>query len=306
MDDTLHQKSGDFYMDVREFKGGSIEVVVKAIRPMHEGAILSAADPDSYANYLKSIGMGYFDVHGSGLKRVVDENHHESQARKAENHKRAVRRAKQNIRWLIKEIEADRLLTLTYRKNQEDRQEVMADFSRFLRLVRNGWKGQQGQKDWQYVAVLERQERGAYHIHCAVKGWQRISFLRAAWFKALGGQGNETGEGTPGNIDVTSPQKARWGTQKREWKSSKLAGYLTKYLSKTFDEDTSEKRRYWHSKDSKAPKKERFILCATTMLQAIHEVVSIVGLHYGHAIDFSRSWVSHLGDSLWLSLGEAA
>lgn len=301
MDSNLHEKSGEYYMDIREFNGGSIEVVLKTTRPMHEGAIFASADPDSHSNYLKSIGLGYWEVNGDGVKRIREEV---EGGTKIDNHRRAVRRAKQNIRWQIKTICADRLLTLTYRKNQEDREEVKAHFKRFIRLVRNGWRGQSGEQDWQYVAVLERQERGAYHIHMAVKGHQNVRFLRAAWFKAIGGQGNETGEGTPGNIDVTSPAKARWGTKNSQWKASKLSAYLTKYLAKTFDEDVKDKNRYWHSKDIAVPKKERFILCARSLYDALMEAVSIIGLHYGYAIDFSRSWTSSLGDSLWLSLGE--
>jgi len=303
MEFSVDEIRGDYYMDVREFPGGSIEVVVKTIRPMQEGVIRSTADPDSYSNHLKSIGASYFDVNGSGLKQVQSDDQN-GVDRSKENHYRAVRRAKQNIRWLVKQIEGDRLLTLTYRRNMEDREQVKADFKRFLRLVRGGWKGQQGETDWKYVAVIEQQERGAYHIHCAVKGWQRVSFLRACWYKALGGQGNETGEGTPGQIDVTSPRKCRWGTQLREWKTSKLAAYLTKYLAKTFDEGNDEKKRYWHSKDSKTPAKQRFMLCAVDILGAIQEAQSIIGLHYGHAINFSRSWMSRFNDSLWLSLGE--
>jgi hypothetical protein len=276
MDEILHLKRGDYYMDVREFESGGLEVCVKLIRPLP------------------------FSGAGGNNVRVTPKELSESE--KKDNHDRAVRRAKKNIRMLAKSIGADRLLTLTYRKNQEDREEVKADFARFLRLVRKGWKGCQGQDGWRYVAVLERQERGAYHIHCAIKGWQRISYLRAAWYKALGGAGDESGENTPGNVDVTSPQKARWGTQRREWKTGKLAAYLTKYLSKTFDEGTSEKRRYWHSKDAFVPKKERFFLCAESMSEAIREVASILYFYYGQAIDFSRSWMSELGSTLWFSL----
>jgi hypothetical protein len=304
MDYGLHDIRGDYYMDVRKFAGGSIEAVVKKLHPMSEGMLRELADPDSYVNFLKSKGLSYDEVHGNGLKKIRRDPDEIEAWEKAENHKRAIRRAKQNIRYLVKQIEADRLLTLTYRKNQEDREQVKADFARFLRLVRKGWRRQGGEQGWRYVAVLERQDRGAYHVHCAVKGWQRISFLRAAWYKAIGGQGNERGEETPGNIDVTSPQKARWGTQRREWQTGKLASYLTKYLAKTFDDETEKARRYWHSKDAKAPVKERFLLCATTFVGAITEITSILDLHYGLAIDFSRSWLSGV-DALWLSLGGA-
>lgn len=307
MNETLHQNHGDYYMDVLEFKNGTVEVLLKTIRPMHEGPVLSVADPDSHGNYLKSIGLSYMEVHGSGLKIVApEEPEPDSEFKRQSNHLRAVRRAKAHIRWLVNEMEADRLFTLTYRANETDREKVKADFKRFVRLVRKGWGGQQGLPEWRYVAVLERQERGAYHIHCAVKGWQKVTFLRTAWYKALGGQGDETGDQTPGNIDVTSPRKARWGTSLREWKASKLSAYLTKYLAKTFDEETDEKKRYWHSKDTVVPAKQRFILCATDLVSAIHESASVLELHFGHAINFARSWLSPFKDALWLSLGEVS
>jgi hypothetical protein len=292
-------------MDVREFRNGSIEVLLKVLPPLHEGPVISVANPDSHLNYLKSIDFSYKELYGSGLNKIVDEKTgHESEFRSLENHLRAVRRAKAHIRWLVNELDADRLLTLTYRANETDRDKVKADFKRFVRLVRKGWGGQQGFPDWRYVAVLERQDRGAYHIHCGVKGWQKISFLRAAWFKALGGSGFETGAETPGNIDVTSPRKCRWGTSLREWKASKLSAYLTKYLSKTFDSETEEKKRYWHSKDLSVPVRKRFILCAVDLAGAIRELASIVYFHFGIGIDFSRSWMSPGKNSLWLSLGE--
>ena len=301
MSENIAQQSGDYYMDVREFQNGTLEVVLKAIRPMHEAAITSSVDPLSYSNCCKALGESSSTYTGP---RWVKDREEKSDYEKSDSHARAVRRAKQNIRFLTKQIGADRLLTLVYRRNQQNREEVKADFKRFLRLVRHGWKGQQGEKDWKYVAVVEQQERGAYHIHCAVKGWQRISFIRAAWFKALGGQGNETGEGTPGNIDVTSPKATRWGTKAREWRTSKLAAYLTKYLSKTFTEDTPEKKRYWHSTQVPPAVKTRFVLAARDLVSAINETVLVLSNYFGEAIDFRHSWLSRSKDSLWLALGE--
>jgi hypothetical protein len=41
-----------------------------------------------------------------------------------------------------------------------------------------------------YVAVLERQQRGALHPHLAVKGFQDVRLLRRCWYKIVGnGQG---------------------------------------------------------------------------------------------------------------------
>lgn len=301
MDSSLHEISGDYYMDIREFGNGAIEVVLKAIRPMHENLIRASVDSDSYLAYCRENGLPT----GFEARKSFEEHEENSEFKNLENHERAVRRAKQKIRWKCKQLQADRLFTLTYRANQEDRELTHKHFTRFLRLVKSGWKGQQGIEDWQYVAVLERQERGAYHIHCAVRGWQRVSFLRAAWYKALGGTGQERGEETPGNVDVTGPGKARWGTQLREWKTEKLVAYITKYLAKTFEESATEKRRYWSSRALEEPRKDRHILCARDFVSAIIEAVSVLGLLYDHALDFTHSWVSKSGDSFWLSLGGA-
>lgn len=299
MDEIVVHSGGDYYMDIREFKNGAVEVVVRPIRPMHEAVLRASVDENSYLRYCRENGLPT----GFDSKKRWSDEEEVSQNEVDENHRRAVRRAKQKIRWKIKQLEADRLFTLTYRANQQDREQVHKDFTKFLRLVKAGWKGQQGMKEWSYVAVIERQERGAYHIHCAVKGWQRVSFLRAAWFKALGGSGFERGADTPGNIDVTSPAKSRWGTQMRQWRPERLAAYLTKYLQKTFDESTSEKKRYWCSRDATEPRIERHILCAKDMASAIVEAVAVLGLLYDHTLDFSRSWNAPSGDAIWFSLG---
>lgn len=295
MDEILEQQSGDYYMDIREFKNQAIEVLLRPIRPMHEGATKAAADPLSYSSACHAMGESSSTYTGP---KIHHEREEKSEFELAENFRRACRRAKQNIRWLCKQVEADRLLTLTYRRNEQDREVVKTDFKKFLRLVRKQ------EKDWKYVAVLEKQDRGAFHVHVAIKGWQRVSFLRRCWYQALGGRGDETGEGTPGQVDVTSPRKARWGTQLTHWKTSKLAQYLTKYLSKTFDETSSEKKRYWHSADAHKPQRSRFVLCSIDLVCAICEALNIIYFKYGFHVDFSRSWMAPNKGALWLSLGE--
>lgn len=290
MDETLQDFERNYYLNLREFASGEFEAIVKTVRPMQmEQAKRRFQCP------------GAISASASVLRAREAETDPESVEidRKA-NHARAVRRAKQNIRWLCKVMEADRLFTLTYRENQTDREQARADFTRFLRLVRSGWRGQVGVPDWAYVAVLERQERGAFHIHCAVKGWQRINFLRKAWYKALGGSGLEEGSDTPGAVNVTNPDKSRWGHTGRQWKVNKLAGYLTKYLAKTFDEVDSEKRRYWHKKGLSVPSKQRHWLGAATMPEAIRAAWAMLSLHVGITVD-CQMWVSTSNDSFWVA-----
>jgi len=300
------ENRGDYYMDVREFQNGNVEVMVKTIRPMHEGAIRSAADPLSYANACKELGES---------SSVYDKRHHfkdddEREFDQNANRRRAVRRTKQQVRWMTKEFQADRLFTLTYRGNMSDKEKLKRDFRKFLDYVRKGWGGLEGIPDWRYVAVPEKhhgggENDGGYHIHCAVKGWQKISFLRAAWYKALGGTGKEKGEETPGQVNIESPESKRWGKVAKDWKTGKLAAYLTKYISKTFDESEANAKRFYRSRGLALPKKERFMLAATDLISAIKEMKEIIFFHYGHALDFSRSWLTSSTDCLWLSLGDA-
>lgn len=76
---------------------------------------------------------------------------------KGQNEKRAQARAKGEIRRKCLSIQADYLVTLTYRENMEDRDRVLTDLERLRRmLARIGYR-------MPYVAVLECQKRGAIH-----------------------------------------------------------------------------------------------------------------------------------------------
>lgn len=299
MTEIIDQQEKNYYLNLREFASGEFEAILKAAKPMKTEMINASMMGTSYAKACQEKGETSFSGRSAFFKtdRTVEE---QSNFDKAQNLARAVRRSKQNIRWLCKAMEADRLFTLTYRENQLDREQARADFTKFLRLVRSGWRGQVGVKNWKYVAVLEKQERGAYHIHCAVKGWQKINFLRTAWHKALGCADEQTGENSPGNVNVTNPDRARWGHTGREWKINKLIGYLIKYLSKTFDDALSEKRRYWHCRQVTQPVKQRFWVSGSEIVQAIKSTINLLDFHIGLGNSFSH-WLSSTKDSYWIA-----
>jgi hypothetical protein len=299
----LDEFQRDYYCNVRKFSDGSVEMCTRVVKPMQ----------------LEQAKIRYASWGGAPVHRSDDsDSEQQSLYEKQANWARGVRRARQTIRWLCKEMGADRLFTLTYRANVEDRDIVKADFKEFLRLVRKGgfqYRTKAGeirrappQKDWKYVAVLERQDRGALHIHVAVKGWQRVDVLRAAWYRAASNKagerlcgGLEQGTETPGAVNVTSPRDL--GKNRREWKTSRLAGYITKYLHKTFDECQAEKKRYWSAKDLRVPVKERIWLTATNMhtaiLQTWNHAVGVYGLIGGD----SFHWLSDDKCNYWLSGG---
>lgn len=164
-----------------------------------------------------------------------------------DNIERSARRAKQSIHHLIRQIGADHMLTLNVRENIQDKDKFFEIFTRFIRLVREkDYVGSYGQhiqaklvtrkikRDYAYVAVPELQERGAYHMHIACVGKQDLNLLRACWYAALGGDCNDTGDNVLGQIDVQYHQK-RFSGLTEIHKTFKLVGYLTKYISKSFE-----------------------------------------------------------------------
>lgn len=140
----------------------------------------------------------------------------ESEAR-TDNESRAARRAKSTIRKKVLSYGLDHLLTLTYRSNVTDFELASSHLSRFIRLLKDHYK------EFPYVAVPEKQARGAWHWHLAVKGRQDVNLLRQLWLKTVG----------EGNIDVQQPKR---GQNRR----LALVKYLSKYLTKGFDSDQRE------------------------------------------------------------------
>lgn len=299
MQQTIHEEEKNYYLNLREFASGEFEAILKVAKPMKTEMLQAAMAGTSYAAACAEKGETSLSGFPAAFKndRSTEE---QSQFDKDQNRARAVRRSKQNIRWLCKAMEADRLFTLTYRENQTDREQARADFGKFLRLVRSGWRGQVGVSDWKFVAVLEKQERGAYHIHCAVKGWQKITFLRECWHRALGAKCLVMGELSPGNVDVTDPDKKRWGHTGRQWKVNKLAGYLTKYLSKTFDDSAVEKKRYWHNRSVTVPVKQRYWVSGSDIIQAIKSTIGLLDLHIRLGNSFTH-WLSTSNDCYWIA-----
>lgn len=211
---------------------------------------------------------------------------------KAENIERAVRRARQQIRFHCRQLAVDHLLTLTYRENVEDVARLQRDWKEFVRLVRKV------KPVWRFVACRERQGRGALHLHVAVRGRQDINLLRRCWYLALGGTGKETGEDTPGQIDVRGPSK-RFGSRTQDWKVQKLSGYMTKYMGKAFEElDAKGSKRYWHSKGIEPPEIERVWLAASSFIDAIKESHAILKAAKPWAANL---WASDGYDCIWLA-----
>lgn len=154
---------------------------------------------------------------------------------------RAARRAKTQVRRWIMSQRLDYMVTLTYRENVEDRARAVSDLSKFITQVRSHYKG-----DFPWLAVPERQKRGAWHFHLAVRGWQNVDLLRSIWRGIVG----------EGNIDVRTPRagkRARYGRLA-------LAYYLSKYMMKDKDDTEPGESRYYRGREATMVEPVRIIL----------------------------------------------
>lgn len=274
---------GDYYAKVTKFLSGGVEVLLKCVRPMA----------------LEKYKENWAHEFPVSMAPAKEKSASEIEADRTANHRRAVKKAKQTTRYLCQQMSADRLLTLTYRENMEDREQVRIDFKQFLKYVRHGWKGQKGLGDWQYVAVLERQDRGAYHVHIAVRGWLPIKFIRQCWYKALGSSVDAAGSDTPGQVDLSPPRDYTGAGRKKQWAVDRLAFYIVKYMQKTFDETTTEKNRYWRSKDIEPPIQYRHWLVATNLGDALEELYRYMANAEG--FNLKKHWLSGDDTVYWCS-----
>jgi hypothetical protein len=198
-----------------------------------------------------------------GLEVFIDENHEtcsdgamyeqvETTARgeaaeenKERNLARAARRAKTQVRRRCKMIGATQMLTLTYRENMTDVDRLARDFKLFIQRMR-----QYG--EFEYVAGIEKQKRGALHMHlaiCALPLWMKRSdgikvksadLVRSVW-RGVVGLNN-------GTINLTKPRRNA---------VHRIASYIAKYIAKTLEEAVFNKKSYWSSKGIPKPKVDK-------------------------------------------------
>jgi hypothetical protein len=203
-------------------------------------------------------------------------NDEDSPEERAERSRRvAVARAKKELRWAILSIQADRLLTLTWRENITDRKKALAQFNRFRRMVLARFPG------WVYVAVIEHQKRGAIHLHLAVRGYQNVKYMRACWWSIVG-KGD-------GNVDVAKRKRFWRGRELDTWAAPKIAAYMAKYMGEDFDVTPKGAKRFFGSKDRAKPEVVRWWLQVKTDAEAYEMVYRAT---VGGKVIGVRQWAS--------------
>jgi hypothetical protein len=159
------------------------------------------------------------------------------------NRLRAARRAKTQVRRRCKMIQADCMLTLTYRENMQDVERLERDIKAFVARVR-------ALGPFEYVLCVERQQRGALHVHMACQrfpAWMRnaasikvksYNLIRAIWRSVVGADN--------GAINLTSPRRNS---------AHRIACYIAKYVSKSLEDAVFNAKSYWSSRGIPKPKK---------------------------------------------------
>lgn len=255
--------------------------------------------PDEWEVTRHELGYGHIEVSArpvqyleefaratpEDLEAVAKRAEEEADERAAANALRAARRAKARVRRLVKSMGLDALLTLTYRANQCDRDLTMRHLKEFVRRIRRVLPG------FAYVAALERQRRGAWHVHLAVHAlprelpWSGVrvksySVIRAVWRSVTGELG--------GNIDQARRKRA----SRRS--SAKLAGYLSKYMLKAFEDGDDWKNRYSAS-SHQLPEPVRMRLRDA----ALRDVIALAYVDAQGDVT-SSPWLSPYGDTFFL------
>ena len=247
-----------------------LEITAKRPRYFVEG--LESDLTQDQARYLKM-------VRTKGLPELTEAELAERRARSA---KIAANRAKTNVRKHCKSMGCDSMLTLTTHQAVTDEAEFKVLVRELVRRLRKVCSGFQG------ISITEPQKRGAWHAHIAVpkqalivtdRSRQHIksyNVIRAVWRSVT--------KHLAGNIDVSR----RKGMSKRS--PAKIAAYLSKYLTKAFEDGAMYSNRWTRFGGSALLPKVQLgrFTNSLDMLKELygyvdgdHEVVSGVWSHFG-------------------------
>lgn len=172
----------------------------------------------------------------------VDLDELERRARRSAE--KAASRARRNCRHKIKHAGFTQLLTITYRECMVDLDRMRRDFAAWLRIMRRVIPG------FRAVYGFEQQQRGAWHVHVACDKLPRL-----LQYKGCKVQSWKVGTAVwrsvvpAGGLCFVGGRRGRFN---RYSSAGKIAGYISKYLTK--DNAAGQAgRRMWDSTRDLAP-----------------------------------------------------
>lgn len=220
---------------------------------------------------------------------------YEAEERREKQARKNAQRAKTRCRRFIKTESFDQLLTITYRENQKDVELFKQHFKEWIRRMKRALGG-----EFRYCAGFEPQERGAWHAHVSchrlpqhvhhkgvkVPAWR----LGTVVWRDIVGQDN-------GLVFVGG--KTKTGLPRRERMScARMAGYVSKYITKHYELVPDEKNRYSRSNGEVEGQRyaHRLVGCTglTEALEKVREWLSETATIISHRLD--TAW----GGRYWL------
>ena len=205
-----------------------------------------------------------------------------------ENKERAGRRAKTQVRRRCKAIQADCMLTLTYRELVTDEKRVQADLKALVKRFRSIGA-------FEYVACLETQKRGALHVHLACQQFpaymlnehgvrvKSYNLIRSMWWRIVG-RGN-------GNVDLTRPRGRN--------SAHRIASYIGKYVGKGIEDSVFNAKSYWSSKGIVMPKPIRLVF---DRAESTWDIISLVFQDlYARGLTDVAQYHDKMGEFYWFS-----
>ncbi|TFY99008.1 rolling circle replication-associated protein [Ramlibacter humi] len=229
--------------------------MLKIVDRFGEPVVLVGTATDKYRVRAHDLGNGHLEVSASrvirweeadwspeylqDVRECISKAHEEADPEevRAKNLARASRRARTRIRRLCKAMGADTLLTLTYRAEQRDLALAKRHTKEFVRRVARVHPG------FACVVGFEEQQRKTWHMHFAVAGIppyyvhkgcvvRSYDLLRSIWRSVVGD--------LSGNVDVARRRRHR------DKSGARIAGYISKYITKAFAEGEKWSNRWTH------------------------------------------------------------
>lgn len=181
------------------------------------------------------------------------------------------------------------MLTLTTGEAVFDRDVFQSMIEKFIRLVRKN-----SGDALPYVLTIEKhdsektseEKRGSLHAHVAVRGRQDYKLLQSVW--------NHRVCGGDGFVRVSNGAK--------KMNASRIANYLSKYISKSFSNVAANKKSYWISQNITPP--VRIVKLFRTFSEALSWLIDYYaskGASWG--FDKWRCWHDPSLGVLWLPAG---
>lgn len=175
-------------------------------------------------------------------ERTEEERAEDEAERRQRALESAAKRAKTMCRRVIITEGFNELLTLTYRDNQTDRELCKRHFKEWVRRMKRALGGQ-----FRYCAAFERQDRGAMHVHLATHKLPKHVEHRGVKIEAwkLGTKVWRSIVGDDNGLCFVGGKKR--GKRYRKWSLARMAAYVSKYITKDFEDAPAESNRYSRS-----------------------------------------------------------